>query len=211
MAVTTESTSARARAAARTLATLGRGAKDAALEQIALALERETTAIVEANAEDLAAARAAGQSSALVDRLTLDAGRVLELCSAVRAIAALDDQPSATSSPAWGPTGRVIGAEEALAAGYLHDAVRADAAERRALDLAASLGDVRVLKRMFSDLDGTAARVALENELLLDFQRSGAGCLRTRVRMKMTTRMTMTSPTIPRPRAATGVRAVRRA
>ena len=41
MAVTTESASARARAAARTLATLGRGAKDAALEQIALALERE--------------------------------------------------------------------------------------------------------------------------------------------------------------------------
>ena len=91
MAVTTESPSARARAAARTLATLGRGAKDAALEQIAVALERETAAIVEANAEDLAAARAAGQSSALIDRLTLDAGRVLELCDAVRAIAALED------------------------------------------------------------------------------------------------------------------------
>ena len=91
MAVTTESASARARAAARTLATLGRGAKDAALEQIAVALERETTAIVEANAEDLAAARAGGQSSALIDRLTLDAGRVLELCDAVRAIAALED------------------------------------------------------------------------------------------------------------------------
>ena len=91
MAVTTESASARARAAARTLATLGRGAKDDALEQIALALERETAAIVEANAEDLAAARAAGQSSALLDRLTLDAGRVLDLCAAVRAIAALED------------------------------------------------------------------------------------------------------------------------
>jgi glutamate-5-semialdehyde dehydrogenase len=91
MAVTTKSPSTRARAAARTLAALGRGAKDAALEQIALALERETAAIVEANAEDIAAARAAGQSSALIDRLTLDAGRVLELCGAVRAIAALDD------------------------------------------------------------------------------------------------------------------------
>ena len=91
MAVTTESPSVRARAAARTLATLRRGAKDAALEQIALALERETAAIVEANGEDVAAARAAGQSSALLDRLTLDAGRVLDLCAAVRAIAALDD------------------------------------------------------------------------------------------------------------------------
>ncbi len=41
MAVTTESASVRARAAARSLAALGRTAKDAALEQIALALERD--------------------------------------------------------------------------------------------------------------------------------------------------------------------------
>jgi enoyl-CoA hydratase/carnithine racemase len=75
----------------------------------------------------------------------------------------------------WVLTGRVIGADEALAAGFLHDAVRAGAAEQRALDLAASLGDVRVLKQMFRDLDGTAARVAHENELLMDFQRSGTG------------------------------------
>ena len=91
MAVTTDSPSARARAAARTLATLGRGAKDAALEQIALAIERDSAAIVEANADDLAAARASGQSSALLDRLTLDSERVLALCDAVRAVAALDD------------------------------------------------------------------------------------------------------------------------
>ena len=91
MAVTTESASNRARAAARVLATLGRGAKDAALEQIALALERESDAIVAANHEDLAAALASGQPPALLDRLTLDAGRVLELCAAVRAVAALDD------------------------------------------------------------------------------------------------------------------------
>jgi glutamate-5-semialdehyde dehydrogenase len=91
MAVTTDSPSTRARAAARTLAGLGRGAKDAALEQIALALERQTTAIVEANAEDLAAARAAGQPAALLDRLTLDGGRVRALCDAVRAVAALAD------------------------------------------------------------------------------------------------------------------------
>ena len=91
MAVTTESASARARAAARVLATLGRGAKDAALEQIALALERESDAIVEANAEDLTVARASGQPAALLDRLTLDAARVLDLCAAVGAVAALDD------------------------------------------------------------------------------------------------------------------------
>ncbi len=75
----------------------------------------------------------------------------------------------------WVLTGRVIGADEALAAGFLHDAVRADAAEPRALDLAASLGDVRVLKQMFRDLDQTADRVSYENDRLLDFQRTGTG------------------------------------
>jgi hypothetical protein len=34
---------------------------------------------------------------------------------------------------------------------------------------------MRRLKGMFRDLEGTAARVALENELLVEFQRYGAG------------------------------------
>ena len=75
----------------------------------------------------------------------------------------------------WCFTGRTIGADEALAAGFLHDAVRAEAAEGRAVDLAASLGDVRVLKQMFRDLDGSAARVDYENDRLLAFQRTGTG------------------------------------
>ncbi len=80
----------------------------------------------------------------------------------------------------WVFTGRVIGADEALAAGFLHDAVAADAAEARAIELASSLGDVRQLKEMFRDLEGTAGRVADENERLLEFQRSGTGLPRRR-------------------------------
>ena len=80
----------------------------------------------------------------------------------------------------WVFTGRVIGADEALAAGFLHDAVRAEAAEGRALDLAASLGDVRQLKAMFREYERTAARVADENARLLEFQRSGTGLPRRR-------------------------------
>ncbi len=75
----------------------------------------------------------------------------------------------------WVFTGRVIGAEEALAAGFLHDAVRAEAAEPRAIDLGAALGDVRQLKQMFREYDGTEARVRDENARLLEFQRSGTG------------------------------------
>jgi len=75
----------------------------------------------------------------------------------------------------WVLTGRVVGAEEALAAGFLHDVVPAAQAEARALELAEALGDVRALKAMFGDLDGTAARVDYENALLTEFQRAGAG------------------------------------
>ena len=46
--------------------------------------------------------------------------------------------------------------------------------------MAGSLGDVRVLKEMFRELDGTAARVAYENEKLMRFQRSGHGLPRRR-------------------------------
>ena len=41
-------------------------------------------------------------------------------------------------------------------------------------------GGVRVLKQMFRDLDGTAQRVAYENEQLMRFQQHGAGIPRTR-------------------------------
>lgn len=75
----------------------------------------------------------------------------------------------------WVFTGRVIGADEALGAGFLHDAVRAEAAEARAIDLARSLGDVRRLKAMFREYESSAARVADENARLLEFQRTGTG------------------------------------
>ncbi len=75
----------------------------------------------------------------------------------------------------WVLTGRVVRAEEALAAGFLHRNVATDAAEAEAIELAAGLGDVRALKRMFADLDGSADRVAHENAALMEFQRTGTG------------------------------------
>ncbi len=57
-----------ARAAARRLAALDSGAKDAALHAIAAALEDRAGEIVEANARDMEAGREAGLSAALLDR-----------------------------------------------------------------------------------------------------------------------------------------------
>src|SRR3712207_4415646 len=80
-----------AKQASRTLATLDRGAKDAALHAIADALDARVAEILEANARDLEAGREAGLSSALMDRLKLDEQRVATIAAQVRDIAALPD------------------------------------------------------------------------------------------------------------------------
>ncbi|MEU4212262.1 glutamate-5-semialdehyde dehydrogenase [Streptomyces sp. NPDC026206] len=81
----------RARAAAAELAPLPRSVKDEALLAIADALEVRTREIVEANAEDVAKARAAGTSESVVDRLTLTPERVRAIAKDVRDVAALPD------------------------------------------------------------------------------------------------------------------------
>src|SRR3954463_8515763 len=80
-----------ARAASRRLAALPTAEQDAALHRIADALETRTPEILEANARDLDAGREAGLSAALIDRLTLDEGRVAAIAAQVRDIAALPD------------------------------------------------------------------------------------------------------------------------
>ena len=63
-----------AKNAGRVLAVAGTAAKNAALEAAAKAIEARKGEILAANAEDLAAAKAAGMRPALVDRLALEAG-----------------------------------------------------------------------------------------------------------------------------------------
>src|ERR1044071_6390258 len=80
-----------AKSASRRLAALPTAEKDAALHAIADALEARTPEILEANARDLEAGRESGLSSALMDRLALDATRVRGMADGARAIAALPD------------------------------------------------------------------------------------------------------------------------
>ncbi len=75
-------------------------------------------------------------------------------------------------------TGRVVGMDEAERIGLLHRTAPAAEAEAAALELAreiASHQGVRGVKRMFRELEGSERRIAYENELLVDFQRRGAG------------------------------------
>jgi glutamate-5-semialdehyde dehydrogenase len=80
-----------AKQAARMLATLDSGTKDDALAAIADALVERMPEILEANARDLDAGRSAGLNASLLDRLSLDAGRIAAIAGQVRDIAALPD------------------------------------------------------------------------------------------------------------------------
>lgn len=80
-----------ARYASRALAITTGAERVAALEAIAVALERDSGAILSANEKDLATGRENGLAEGLLDRLTLTADRIVALSAAVREIAALVD------------------------------------------------------------------------------------------------------------------------
>jgi glutamate-5-semialdehyde dehydrogenase len=86
-----ESVARRARTASVDLALATRATKDAALHAMADALETATTSVLEANAADVDAARAAGTPEAIIDRLRLDDGRVHGMADGLREVAGLPD------------------------------------------------------------------------------------------------------------------------
>ncbi|OLP56211.1 glutamate-5-semialdehyde dehydrogenase [Rhizobium rhizosphaerae] len=91
---------ARARAARRPLAVATTAQKNAALLAMAEAILARQSEILEANARDVAAARAAGVAGSFLDRLLLDQGRLAGIAAALRDIAALPD-PVGTVIAAW--------------------------------------------------------------------------------------------------------------
>jgi len=81
----------RARAAASILARTPTSQKAAALNAAAAALREDATAILDANATDLAAGRDKGLANAMLDRLALDEKRLEGIAAALEAVAGLPD------------------------------------------------------------------------------------------------------------------------
>ncbi|MCG2624392.1 glutamate-5-semialdehyde dehydrogenase [Arthrobacter sp. I2-34] len=81
----------RARTASRLLARANRAWKDRALLQIAESLVAKQDLVIAANRQDLEAGRSNGTSAALLDRLSLDPGRIDGLAAALRNLAGLPD------------------------------------------------------------------------------------------------------------------------
>ncbi|HKY07364.1 MAG TPA: glutamate-5-semialdehyde dehydrogenase [Candidatus Binatia bacterium] len=81
----------RAKVAARQLARLSSADKNDALSLMAARLEARSAFLIEENRKDLEFAKAAKVSSAVLDRIALDAGRVKGMAKGLRDVAALPD------------------------------------------------------------------------------------------------------------------------
>jgi glutamate-5-semialdehyde dehydrogenase len=97
-----------ARAAARVLALADAGRKDEALAAVAAAIRARKAAILAANAEDVAEAKASGATAAFVDRLALDDRRIAGMAEGIEVVHALPD-PVGTVTERWTrPNGMTI-------------------------------------------------------------------------------------------------------
>ena len=98
-----------AREASRAIARADSKVKNDALRTIAAAIRRESAALIAANQEDLAAARAAGLEPAMLDRLTLGGKGVAAMAEGVEQVAALPDPVGEISDLKFRPSGIQVG------------------------------------------------------------------------------------------------------
>lgn len=92
---------ARSKAAQKKLANAGGAIIDKALKAVAVALEKNSQYILEENARDIRAARDAGISEAMIDRLTLSQTRISGMADGMRQVAASENP---VGKVLWGET-----------------------------------------------------------------------------------------------------------
>ena len=98
-----------AKDAAYVLSTAGTARKNAALAAIADSLAQHQSQWLEANAQDVAAAKEAGIRPAMLDRLTLTPERIAGIVEGVRQVAALPDPIGRVDKMETRPNGLIIG------------------------------------------------------------------------------------------------------
>ena len=98
-----------ARAASRLMALADTATKNRALTEIASSLQNETALLLDANAKDIAAAKADGLDAASLDRLTLTEKTVHDMAEGLLQIARLPDLIGAISDMNYRPSGIQVG------------------------------------------------------------------------------------------------------
>ncbi|MBN9584251.1 MAG: glutamate-5-semialdehyde dehydrogenase [Afipia sp. 62-7] len=97
-----------ARRAARVLALAPAAQKDAALSAMAEAIRANAAAILAANAEDVAEAKANGSSAAFVDRLALNDARIKSMADGIDVVRAIPDPVGKVTESWTRPNGMTI-------------------------------------------------------------------------------------------------------
>ena len=98
-----------AKAASRQLRRVGRAQKDSTLELLAGKLIDMQADIIKENEKDLAQARKAGLSAAMIDRLTMDYNVIRGMADGLREVAALPDPVGEVSGMWKRPNGLLVG------------------------------------------------------------------------------------------------------
>jgi glutamate-5-semialdehyde dehydrogenase len=160
------SVGAQAREASHHVARADAKARDAALAALAGAIRRDSGALLEANREDLAAARAAGLAPALQDRLTLTENGVAAMADGVEQVAALPDPVGEITDLTFRPSGIQVGRMRAPlgVVGIIYEArpnVTADAAA-----LCLKSGNAAILRGGSEAIRSNRAIAALVHEAL---------------------------------------------
>src|ERR1051325_5319527 len=97
-----------ARAAARVLALATADQKNRALSAMAAALRVQSARILASNAEDVAEGRAAGLAGAMLDRLSLDAGRIEAMAAGIEVVRGLANPVNSVMASWTRPNGMTI-------------------------------------------------------------------------------------------------------
>ncbi|OPX33668.1 MAG: glutamate-5-semialdehyde dehydrogenase, partial [Desulfobacteraceae bacterium 4484_190.2] len=98
-----------AKTASRQLRRVGRAQKDSTLELLAVKLIDMQADIIKENKKDLAQARKAGLSAAMIDRLTMDYKVIRGMADGLREVAALPDPVGEVSGMWKQPNGLLVG------------------------------------------------------------------------------------------------------
>jgi glutamate-5-semialdehyde dehydrogenase len=96
------------RLAARVLALAPTAQKDQALDRMAAAVRAQASAILAANAEDVAEARSGGMIGSFLDRLTLNSARVAAIAAGIEAVRAVKDPVGIVTESWTRPNGMII-------------------------------------------------------------------------------------------------------
>ena len=94
-----------ARQASRIVARSTTAGRNRALERMAAAIRRDESVLLDANAQDVAAARASGHDDAFVDRLTLTTASIEAMAKGLSEVVALPDPVGELSDLALRPSG----------------------------------------------------------------------------------------------------------